>query len=232
MLQIHMRLIRYHWGDIMANQTDPQSRLAELFKQEKCYTIDELSRRLNYSLISIRRFLKAMGYYSSFTHNSKWYTLQSIPSFDKNGIWFYQDIGFCKHGNLNQTIARFIDKSFQGLTAKDLFNILSVPCHPILNQMYKKKNIDRYHTPKGFVYLSVSESKKRLQLKRLQVLTPAQKIERLNPQTAVYVLVELIKNPKASFFELSVAVKKKKVAASQQAIAQLFKDYDLKKTPP
>ena len=55
----------------MANQTDPQFRLAELCKQEKCYTIDQLSRRLNYSLISIRRFLKTMGYYSSFTHNSK-----------------------------------------------------------------------------------------------------------------------------------------------------------------
>ena len=79
----------------MANQTDPQFRLAELFKQEKCYTIDQISHRLNYSLISIRRFLKTMGYYSSFTHNSKWYTLRSIPSFNKNGIWFYQDIGLC-----------------------------------------------------------------------------------------------------------------------------------------
>ena len=216
----------------MANRTDAHSQLAELFNQEKCYTIDELSRRLNYSLISIRRFLKVMGYYSSFTHNSKWYTLRSIPSFDNNGIWFYRDIGFCKHGNLNQTIGRFIDKSFQGLTAKDLFNILSVPCHPVLNQMYKKKRIDRFNTPKGFVYLSVSESKKRLQLNRLQMLTPPKKIERFNPQTAVYVLVEFIKNPKASFFELSVAVKKKGGKASQQAIAQLFKDYDLKKSPP
>jgi hypothetical protein len=97
--------------------------------------------------------------------------------------------------------------------------------------MYKKKKIARYHTPKGFVYLSVSETKKRLQLKRLQVLAPTQKIERLNPQTAVYVLVELIKNPQASFFELSVAVNKKGVKASQRTIAQLFKDYDLKKTP-
>lgn len=216
----------------MAKRTDTQNQLAQLFKQEKCYTIDQLSRRLNYSLISIRRFLKVMGYFTSFTHNSKWYTLRSIPSFDKNGIWFYQDIGFCKHGNLNQTIGHFIDKSFQGLTAKDLFNMLSVPCHPVLNQMYKKKNIDRFRTPKGFVYLSGSESKKRLQLKRLQVLAPAQKIERLNPQTAVYVLVEFIKNPKASFLQLSAAVKKKGVTASQQAIAQLFKDYDLKKTPP
>jgi hypothetical protein len=216
----------------MVNRSDAHSQLAELFKQQKCYRIDQLSRRLNYSLISIRRFLKVIGYYSSFTHNSKWYTLRSIPSFDKNGIWFYQDIGFCRHGNLNQTIGRFIDKSFQGLTAKDLFNILSVPCHPVLNQMYKKKKIDRFNTPKGFVYLSVSDSKKRLQLKRLQVLTPPQKIERLNPQTAVYVLVEFIKNPKASSFELSVAVEKKGVKASQQAVAQLFKDYDLKKNPP
>jgi len=216
----------------MVNRSDAHSQLAELFKQEKCYRIDELSRRLNYSLISIRRFLKVIGYYSSFTHNSKWYTLRSIPFFDKNGIWFYQDIGFCRHGNLNQTIGRFIDKSFQGLTAKDLFNILSVPCHPVLNQMYKKKKVDRFNTPKGFVYLSVSESKKRLQLKRLQVLTPPKKIERLNAQTAVYVLVEFIKNPKASFFELSIAVNKKGVKASPQAVAQLFKDYDLKKSPP
>jgi len=215
----------------MVNRSDAHSQLAELFKQEKCYRIDELSRRLNYSLISIRRFLKVIGYYSSFTHNSKWYTLRSIPSFDKNGIWFYQDIGFCRHGNLNQTIGRFIDKSFQGLTAKDLFNILSVPCHPVLNQMYKKEKIDRFNTPKGFVYLTVSEGKKQLQLKRLQVLTPPQKIKRLNPQTAVYVLVEFIKDPKASFFELSVAVEKKGVKASQQAVAQLFKDYDLKKNP-
>jgi hypothetical protein len=98
--------------------------------------------------------------------------------------------------------------------------------------MYKKEKIDRFNTPKGFVYLTVSEGKKQLQLKRLQVLTPPKKIERLNPQTAVYVLVEFIKNPKASFFELSIAVEKKGVKASSQAVAQLFKDYDLKKNPP
>ena len=58
----------------MASQTDSQNQLAKLFKRKKCYTIDQLSHRLNYSLISIRRFLKVIGYYSSFTHNSKWYT--------------------------------------------------------------------------------------------------------------------------------------------------------------
>ncbi len=60
----------------MANRTDTQNQLAELFKRKKCYTIEQLSQRLNYSLISIRRFLKVIGYYTSFTHNSKWYMLR------------------------------------------------------------------------------------------------------------------------------------------------------------
>jgi len=51
------------------------------------------------------------------------------------------------------------------------------------------------------------------------------------PQTAVYVLAEFIKNPEASFLELSMAVEKRGVKAPQRAIAQLFKDHDLKKTP-
>jgi hypothetical protein len=47
----------------MAKRNDTQNQLAELFQPKKCYTIEELSHRLNYSLISIRRFLKVIGYY-------------------------------------------------------------------------------------------------------------------------------------------------------------------------
>jgi len=38
-------------------------------------------------------------------------------------------------------------------------------------------------------------------------------------------------NPEASFLELSIAVEKKGVKASQTAIARLFKEHDLKKIP-
>ncbi len=215
----------------MEKKINPQRHLIKLFEQKSCYQIEELHKSIDYSLISIRRFLKAIGYHSSFTHNSKWYTLKTIPAFDKNGIWFYQDIGFSKHGNLNQTILHFVDKSNKGLTAKKLCDLLSVPCHPILNQMYKKKKINRFHSPEGFYYLSIREKKKQLQLKRLHALTPFKKLEPLLPQAAVYVLVEYIKNSKASFYEITMAVKKKGVTVSQEAIVQLFKEHDLKKTP-
>jgi len=32
------------------------------------------------------KIVKKIGYYSSFTHNGKWYTLQDIPEFDTNGL--------------------------------------------------------------------------------------------------------------------------------------------------
>jgi len=161
-----------------------------------------------------------------------WYTLHSIPSFNKRGLWFCQEIGFSKHGNLKQTIFHFVSKSSQGLTAKELFDILLIPCHPVLNQMYKKDQIDRFNTQSGFVYLSIDHKKRQRQLHRLQShLITAKEPESLNAQAAVYVLVEYIKHPEASVAELSKAVEKKEVKASPEAIARLFKEHELKKTP-
>lgn len=216
----------------MVKVENPQDYLVRLFHQEKCRTIEQLTHCLNYSAISIRRFLKDIGYYSSFTHNSMWYTLHSIPSFNKRGIWFYQKIGFSRHGNLKQTILYFVTKSPKGLTANELFEVLSVPCHPVLNQMYKSEEIDRFRTKRGFVYLSNDDKKRKRQFDRLQFwLTPAKKTRSLSPQAAVYVLVEFIKRPEAPYGELSLAVEKMGVKASPGAISMLFKEYDLKKTP-
>jgi len=71
------------------------------------------------------------------------------------------------------------------------------------------------------------------QLDRLQsrLVFPTKQIQRLTAQAAVYVLVEFIKQPNASFSQLSKAVKKRQIVASEEAIAQLFKEHDIKKTP-
>jgi hypothetical protein len=215
----------------MQTQPKPLVKLNELFSQQYCWTIEQLGFALDYSAISIRRFLKQLGYFSSFTHNSKWYTLSSIPEFDNNGLWFYNQIGFSRHGNLKQNIVHFIDKSCQGLSAKQLAEILSVPCHAVLNHMYNSGAIDRFKSKSGLVYVSPTERRKKQQLIRLQsqqvTVTAAQE---LNPQTAVYVLVEYIKNPQASFDELAKAVAKRQVIATPNAIARFFDKHNLKKT--
>jgi hypothetical protein len=81
----------------------------KLFNKEKCLTIKNISQVLEYSDRSAQRLLKKLGYYSSFTHNGKWYTLESIPKFDENGLWFYREIGFSKWRNLTATILYLVE---------------------------------------------------------------------------------------------------------------------------
>ena len=214
----------------MRMQGEPLVQIEKLFSQQKCWTIKELHQNLNYSIISVRGFLKQTGYFSSFTHNSKWYTLSSIPDFNKNGLWFYNDIGFSKHGNLKENILYFINRSHQGLSAKQLAGILSRACHPVLNHMYKNDTIERFKGGTEFIYVSSVPEKNKRQLARLHSqVVEVNARQKLSAQTAVYVLVEFIKQPQASFEELSKAVAKKQVIAAPKAIASFFEEHDLKK---
>jgi len=216
----------------MSKKKYTKELIIKLFEQKTCLTITELSLFLKYSLISVRRFLKEIGYYSSFTNNSTWYTLKSIPVFNKRGLWFYQEIGFSKHGNFADTIIYFIENSRQGLTAKELSEILLSPCHPVLNMMYKNSQISRYGNRRSFIYLSINERIKKQQLDQLQsCLIMKDEFGSLQPQTAIYVLIEYIKQQNATFRELSKVVeKKRKVKASPEAISKFFEEHDLKKS--
>ena len=97
--------------------------------------------------------------------------------------------------------------------------------------MYKSGAIDRFKSTSDFVYLSSADKRKKQQLMRLQSQTVTVSApQELNPQTAVYVLVEYIKNPQSSYDELSNAVAKRQVIATPKAIARFFDKHDLKKT--
>lgn len=217
----------------MPSTIEPQERLLPLFTQRKCWTIEELMHELDYAAISVRRLLKQVGYFSSFTHNNKWYTLKSIPVFDQYGLWFYENIGFSKNGSLKKTILYFIAKSPQGLSAKQLAERLSIPCHAVLNHLYKRGAIDRLKSDREFVYLAIDEKIKSRQRERLHASQPVEPRppESLSAQAAVHVLVEFIKHPQASWVELSQAAAQKQVLASPEAIARFFEEHALKKTP-
>lgn len=215
----------------MQNHSEPLQRLKQLFVRKECWTIEQLCQAMNYSATSIRRFLKELGYFSSFTHNSKWYTLNFIPDFNKEGIWFYEDIGFSKHGNLKKTILHLINKSTLGLSAKQLTEKLSIFCHAVLNHLYEDGVIDRFKGEKCFIYLSSDPKKKNRQLERIKLrVSESTKPSVLSAQAAVYVLVEFIKNPLASFSEISKSVAKENVIATPEAIDRFFEEHDLKKT--
>lgn len=63
----------------MPPQLRPTEQLKKMFDRRPCWILADLARSLDYALISVRRFLLQIGYFRSYTHNGKWYTLRSTP---------------------------------------------------------------------------------------------------------------------------------------------------------
>ena len=192
----------------------------------------DLARSLDYALISVRRLLKQIGYFRSYTHNGKWYTLRDSPQFNREGIWHHKDIGFSKHGSLIATIVHLVARSPTGLSARDLGEKLQHPCHAVLTNLHKNQVLDRVPLAGQFRYLAIEPEINRRQREQAAILVPLSPVTSLNTQAAVWVLVEHIKNPGLSFEQLAARIREQRqLALAPESIRQFFQEQDLKKTP-
>ena len=96
--------------------------------------------------------------------------------------------------------------------------------------MYKKGRIERFKPKSEFIYLSRVPEKNERQVTQFQShVVEGGSTQKLTAISAVYVLVEYIKNPQASYEMLSKAAAKHQVIAPPDAIARFFAEHDLKK---
>jgi transposase len=215
----------------MNSQLQAVNRLAELFAKRKCWMIDELAEALGYAVISVRRFLNAIGYFRSYSHNGKWYTLGSTPRFNRDGVWVCDQICFSRYGSLTETITHLIGKSPAGLSAKELGNRLDHRCHSVLMNLYKAERIDRVKVDQQFVYLSTEGRRNRAQREALKARTMPLVSRPFTAETAVFVLVEFIKHPQSSLEQIARYVKENRgIQVSSDGIARFLDEHDLKKT--
>ncbi len=206
----------------------PQEKLVSLFFQQSCWMIKPLATAIGYSVPSTRRFLVEAGYYSSFTHNGKWYTLRTIPHFDRNGIWFFDLIGFSRAGSLTNTLIRLVTQSQGGMTAEQLGEKLRCRCHSVLVQLYRQKKLHRQKQGRSYLYLAVDPSTQAMQLQAREgeiVSVP------LPAEVAVLILAEFIRQPDLNFEQLAKAiVSQSHIRLNAVQVEKLFDLHGLKKT--
>jgi hypothetical protein len=206
--------------------------LAKLFQRRPCWLLADLAQALDYALISVRRWLKQIGYFRSYTHNGKWYTLRTSPQFNRDGIWRHKDIGFSKHGSLIATIGWLVARSPSGLSARELGQKLQHPCHAVLSQLHKNQVLDRVKVAGEFRYLALEESTNRRQRQQVAVAPPPRPDLSLSTEAAVWVLVEHIKNPRLSFEQIAARLQEQRqLIVVPESIDRFFQEHDLKKTP-
>lgn len=204
----------------------PNQRLISAFKIEKCWMIQPLAEQMDYSIPSVRRFLVKAGYFSSFTHNGRWYTLASIPRFGKDGLWFHNEIGFSKNGSLTRTLVALIEKSPAGMTADQLGKMLRSRCHAVLVQLCRKGQLQRKKQGRSYVYFSIDPDKASSQTR----VRRDQSFSSLPAELGVLVLVEFIRTSGAEpdYLAQTISQKTGTIIRTQQ-VQRLFEEHGLKK---
>lgn len=211
----------------MTPQTEVQHRLVSLFADQPCWMVGPLAKRLDYSIPSVRRFLVQTGYYSSFTHNGRWYTLASIPKFNAEGLWFHEEIGFSRAGSLTNTLVNLVSKSESGMTAEQLGQMLHCRCHSVLVELFRQERLQRQKRGRTFVYVSTDEQTAASQLQAGSDIRAMP----LPAEIAVLILVEYIHHPKAGFGKLAQRIgRRAKIHIEASQVRALFDQYGLKKT--
>ena len=211
----------------MASSPKPIQDILDLFEQQPCWKITPLAETLQYAVPSVRRFLAQAGYHSSFTHNGVWYTLRSIPCFNRRGLWFYKDIGFSKAGPLTATLVALIQQSQAGMTAEELGDILRCRCHSVLVNLYRQGRLQRQKQGRSYIYFA-GDPKTANSQRRAKTLRDAP-AKQLPAEIAVYILAEYIKHPDADFPELAQTISAKGVSVSPVQIENLFVQHGIKK---
>ena len=206
--------------------------LEELFIKKKVLTIHEVIYAIQTTTrMTAYKYMKPLGYLSSYTHAGRYYTLKNIPEFDKDGLWHFGDIGFSKYGTLSETIVHLINHSKTGKTSSDLEKQQRVYVHNALLSLVKSKKISREQQDGVYVYLSAD-----LETSRRQIEKRNQKgsRKRLPEWIVAEILIEIIRalEEKPDIDEVATRLSKRGSLITRLQIEQVFEEHDLKKKTP
>jgi len=212
------------------------SRLESLFRRKRAALLDDLRSALGTaSRTTIFRILHAVGYFTSYSHGGRYYTLRRIPRFDSYGLWSWRGIGFSSQRTLRATLGFLIEQSAAGQTHEELQERLGLRVHDTLRSLVLGQAISRELFGDVYLYLSANSKRAAAQLaarRQLQPPTPAPGSVALNPALVIDVLVQVIHHPKEDAAAIAARLLAVDRAVTARQIEEVFHSYGLKKTAP
>ena len=202
--------------------------LVPCFRSARVLTVDELRRRLAVSRATALRRLSEHGYFSSYNHRGRYLTIEEVARFDSRGLWCFTDACFSRRGTLQNTVGHFVTTSDAGTTHEELSGLLGVRVHNPLLDLVHEGAISRERTGSVFVYVSPVERVREAQLRARSSL-PHEPTLRPTSRQVIAVLLELVRDPKASREEIVSRCQRGGVRITKEAVAAIFSRHDLDK---
>lgn len=192
----------------------PEAPLKDVFKKQKIATMKQLKSILKTNAsMTVYRKLESLNYLSSCSHSGKYYTLEGIPSFDQNGLWFNNSVLFSRYGTLIETVKNIVDESESGYNSLELESLLKVKPNEVLVKLIKRKQLSRTKLNGKFIYFTVAQNKSiRQELLRKQICSE-QSLNQLTPDV-------LLNEIKASIilFYCTLNEKQRRIYAGLEAL--------------
>lgn len=174
--------------------------LKNMFKKSKVLTLNQVSRTRHCSIRTVQRQFVELAVLRSYNKNSQYYTLSEIPTFNAHGIWCYRDILFSKYGDLRQTVKHAIVASDDGLSGKEIGDIVNLLPRSFMHHFREMEGVFREKHGGVYIYFSGDpDIYAKQKFKRVQVSS----IKRISDAIAIKILVGYIKHPELSEEELS-----------------------------
>jgi len=216
----------------MLTKSESLKSLQKIFLKQQVVNMSALSKILQtQSRMSIFRRLKEIGYFSSFSHAGKYYTLTNIPQFDENGLWFFQEIGFSRCGTLKATIIELVCGSSTGLTHLELNQLLRIKVYNSLLGLVKEGLIGRERIKKSFLYVAPEHGKATEQI-NCKKITAAKSVMDVTVVSDTIVIEVLIETIHAGKIKISPSLVTKRLSnrgilIGNKQVEQIFKQYGI-----
>lgn len=215
--------------------------ISTFLKKNVIATLDELIKELGVSARSVLRKLCDEGYYTSYTHNSRYYTLMTTPKFDRNRIWVHKGVGFTNLNNLMDLVVHCIDRCPMGYSVPEASELLQTNVANQLGILLRGGRVKRVRYTDGYVYFSLdpilfqkqlfSRKKNGQEPLPLQTdpLVSLQLICGLSHEIIVCILGLMINCPQYSLKQIREALLKQKIKVEASDLERLVETQELKR---
>lgn len=217
----------------MTIKSERKRNIEILFSKNKVVTIEDLKNILSTKFSkTVFRYLKEIGYLSSYNNAGKFYTMPNIPRFDKFGLWHHEAVSFSRFGTLKSTISSMIESSHEGFTHGELKQLLRCRVQNTLNDLIRNDTIARESINRVFVYVSTDGKKAVAQISQREKKNKSEKrldVMSIELPIIIEILLELLRS---SIWDTKAILRNlhfRKVSITEQQIKEVLCHYDLKK---
>jgi len=152
----------------------PANKLARLLRRRKIATMPELMAALGTHVeMTVFRKLRELSYRTSYSHGSRYYTLDEIPEFDAEGLWSCRAVWFSRWGTLLNSLEAFVERSRVGCFGHELRQRLRVEVKESLLRLVRQGRVAREEVSGLYLYCSRDATKRQKQVASRQALESA-----------------------------------------------------------